>query len=134
MSLNLLQRWEIEHQEKIERELNQAGIELTIENIPKIIKQTSFKIRSKTHPNECDYYKQEKSCHPEIEDLNCYLCACPNYKSELLEGACKIKSKKGKYHHHKNLPKGKVWDCSDCTVNRTAKEIEKYLKENLIKP
>ena len=132
MTLNLLQKWEIEHQKKIQKELKQTGIELTIENIPKIIKQTSFKVRSKEHPNECPYYNQKKSCHPEIKDLSCFLCACPNYDSSKLEGGCKINSKMGKYSFHKNLPMGKVWDCSDCIINHTPKEIKKYLR-NFIK-
>ena len=132
MALNLLQKWEIKHKEKIQKELKKENIELTIENIPKIIEQTSFKIRSKKYPYECPYYQTKKSCHPEIKDLNCFLCACPNYESSKLEGACKIQSKKGKFVYHQNLPKGKVWDCSDCTINHSQKEVEKYLR-NLIK-
>ncbi|GAI65181.1 unnamed protein product, partial [marine sediment metagenome] len=42
MTLNLLQKWEIEHRRKIIGELEEAGIEIIIENIPKIIRETSF--------------------------------------------------------------------------------------------
>ncbi len=35
MKLNVLQQWEIKHQEKIQKELKQAGIELTLKNIQK---------------------------------------------------------------------------------------------------
>ena len=131
MPLNLLQKWEIYHKRKMLKELKEQGIELTLENIPKIILQTSFKIRSKEYPNECPYYKTQSSCHPKIKDLNCFLCACPNYESNRLQGGCKINSKLGKYHHHRNLPKEKVWDCSDCAINHTVKEVEKYLKNHL---
>ena len=130
--INLLQKWEQSHKQKILNELKKANLELTIENIPKIIKETSFKVRSKKYPKECPYYQLEYSCHQKIKDLNCFLCACPNYKSELLIGGCKINSRRGKFVHHSNLPKRKVWDCSDCTINHTPKEVEKYLR-NLIK-
>ena len=131
--MNILQKWEKSHRKEILKELKKAGIELTLENIPKIINQTSFKIRKKKYPRKCPDYITNKSCHPEIKDLNCFLCACPNYQSDLLEGGCKINSKKGKYHHHPNLPKGKVWDCSNCSINHTPKEVEKYLRKNISK-
>ena len=131
MLLNYLQKWEIEHRKKIISELKVAGIEIIIENIPRIIEETSFRVRREKHPDECPYYKGEKSCHPEVKDLNCFLCACPNYLSEETEGGCKIKSKRGRFYHHPNLEKGKVWDCSDCPVFHSPKEIEKYLKENI---
>lgn len=132
MTLNLLQKWELYHQKKILNELIEAGINLTLENIPKIIEETSFEIRSKKYPNDCPYYHLGKPCHPEIVNLNCFLCACPNYQSESLEGGCKINSKKGKFTYHPSLPKGKVWDCSNCTINHSPKEVEKYLR-NFIK-
>ena len=129
--LNLSQRWEIEHRRKILTELAEANIPLTEENIPRIIKQTSFKIRSQNYPEECPFYSQEQSCHPEIKDLNCFLCACPNYISERLEGGCKINSKFGRIHKHENLPAGKIWDCSSCTINHSPKEIKNYLEANI---
>tara|TARA_Y100000310_G_C20556060_1_gene750574 strand:- start:351 stop:755 length:405 start_codon:yes stop_codon:yes gene_type:complete len=133
MSLNLLQKWGIEHKKQIKKELKKANLELTIENIPQIIKQTSFKVRSKKYPKACTLYKQGKSCHPKIKDLNCLLCACPNYNSKIDQGGCKIQSKKGKWAKPYIYSKsGKVWDCSDCKINHTPKEVEKYLR-NLIK-
>jgi len=129
--MNFLQDWEINHYKKIIKKLKKVGIELTTSNIPLIIKETSFKTRSKKNKDECPYYKLRYSCHPKIKDLNCFLCACPNYESNRLQGGCKINSKLGKYHHHRNLPKEKVWDCSDCTINHTVKEVEKYLKNHL---
>ena len=89
----------------------------------------SFKNRSKRDPSQCPYYQKEppQPCH-DIEDLNCFLCACPNYNSNILKGGCNINSKKGGYN---NLPEGKVWDCSNCKINHTPKEVEEYLLKNL---
>jgi len=132
--MNLLQKWEAEHKKRILQELKQSNIKLTLENIPKIIHETSFKIRSKKYPDACPYYQSEHSCHPEIKDLNCFLCACPQYDSSKLEGGCKINSKKGKYHKHQNLPKGKIWDCSDCNTYHTPISVKKYLEKKFKKP
>jgi Zn-finger protein len=134
MVLNKSQIWEIQHMTTVLTELKTAGIELKKENISSIIDYMSFKNRSKRDTSLCPQYKGKnpKPCH-EVKDLNCFLCACPNYESEKLEGGCKINSKKGKFHYHKNLPKGMVWDCSDCNINHSPKEIEKYLLKNLEK-
>ena len=58
MFSNFLQQWEQEHWKKVCSELKQANIEITLENIPQIIKEMSFEVRSKKHPNECPYYRQ----------------------------------------------------------------------------
>ncbi len=133
MTLNLLQKWELYYQEEILKDIENAGIEITLENIPLIIQGTSFKNRSKKYPDKCPYYQIGKSCHPEIKDLNCFLCACPNYNSEILEGECKIQGPKGKWFYHPSLPKGKIWDCSNCHINHSPKEVENYLREKLRK-
>ena len=134
MQKNTLEIWEKNHFIEIINELKFEKIEISYENIPKIIEAMSFDKRSKRNPEKCPYYKQNPPthCHP-IKDLNCLLCACPNYNSKILEGGCYINSKGGKYVYHKNLPAGRVWDCSDCQVNHSKKEVEKYLIENLKK-
>ncbi len=135
--LNYMQLWERNHFKKIIRELKEKNIELIVENIPLIIHETSFKVRRKKFRykdlNECPYYNSEdsntSSCHPEIKDLNCLLCPCPNYDSTRLEGGCKINSKHGKWYYHVNLPLKKIWDCSDCHINHSPIEIENWLKK-----
>jgi len=133
MPLNLLQKWEKLYLKDVLQDIKSAGIELILENIPLIIKETSFQTRKKKYPDKCPYYQTNKSCHPEISELNCFLCACPNYISEKTEGGCKINSKKGKWHFHKNLPKGRIWDCSDCQINHSPQEVKGYLEKNLKK-
>lgn len=131
--MNYLEAWEIGHRKTILEELDSQGIKFTTENISLVIEKTSFKIRSKKYPDKCPYYTEGIACHQEVKDLNCFLCACPNYKSTELAGGCRIGSKKGKYYFNKNLPEGKVWDCSDCSINHSPNEVKKYLTEMLTK-
>jgi len=125
--MNALQEWKINHFKKIAKELKVAGIELKVENITKIIEKTSFKIRGQKYPDECPYYLQEKPCHPEIEDLNCLLCACPQYDSENSKGGCKINSKDGFLYHER------IWDCSNCSAYHKPEVVARFLSINLEK-
>ena len=104
MQKNILEIWGKNHFIEIINELKSEKIKLSYENIPKIIEAMTFNKRNKRNPEQCPYYKQNPPtpCHP-IKDLNCLLCACPNYNSRTLEGGCNINSKKGKYIYHKNI-------------------------------
>lgn len=134
MELNYSQKWERDYRRRILNELTKRGIEICVENIERIIEAISFKVLSKESKNEsklqCPYYELGKPCH-DIYDLNCFLCACPNYESDKLEGGCRISSIFGKMTFHANLPAGKIWDCSSCCVNHSPKEVEKYLREHI---
>ena len=129
--MNHLEKFENYHKRKILRELKQAGILLTEINSPVIISETSFQIRSKKHSEQCPYYAQEKPCH-DIKDLNCFLCVCPEYHSDMDEGGCRINNQSGKWHSPYPYSKsGKVWDCSDCSFPHFQAHIEQYLRQNL---
>lgn len=80
----------------------------------------------------CPLYKESKKCH-EMESLNCYLCACPNFRFsdngiEKVEDKtkysfCAIDSKDGKHgvygdKIHQN--------CSACTVPHTKSYVLKH--------
>tara|TARA_Y100000310_G_C20640218_1_gene793489 strand:+ start:672 stop:1106 length:435 start_codon:yes stop_codon:yes gene_type:complete len=136
MVSNILKNWEKEHFRKIllelKLELKKTEIDFSLDNLDEIIKQTSFEVRSRNYSHECPYYVSNKKCH-DLEDLNCFLCACPNYNSGSLIGGCEIESKSGKWHYHKNLPKGKVWDCFDCSVNHSSGEVRDYIEKNFDK-
>jgi Zn-finger protein len=129
--MNILKKWETEYRLNMIQDLVNENIEIARENIPKIIRESSYESRKKKYPNKCPYYSKETSCHPEIKDLNCFLCPCPNYDSNTDIGGCKIDSKFGEYHKHPNLPKGFVWDCSNCGINHSKEEVEIYLNKNL---
>ena len=135
MDLNVLQEWEQAHFIKILAELEAAEIELTVENIPEMIVHTSFVVRSKRVPDDCPYYPTGESCHLQVKDLSCFLCACPEYDSTTEIGGCRSNggrgSPRGKWAYHKNLPKGKVWDCSDCSNYHSTKQVASFLKDHM---
>ena len=128
--MNYLQAWEQGHFRKIARELVDAGIEITLENVDRIMVHTSFEKRSQRKKSECPYYEQNQPCH-DIDDLNCLLCPCPNYDSRTDRGGCKINSNYGKITKHKNLPEGEIWDCSDCSVGHSPKVVKNWLELNI---
>ena len=62
------------------REKAKRLIEARIRNL---LNEFDFDKRKIKSPNECPCYLQNKPCHniPE-EDLNCFLCYCPEYNTE----------------------------------------------------
>lgn len=81
-------------------------------------------------PAFCPLYKKNKKCH-EMEHLNCYLCACPNFrfsdegiveKNALLQmSGCAINRKQGRLIESK----GKLHqDCTFCTLPHERTYIE----------
>ena len=87
-------------------------------------------------PDFCPLYAENKKCH-DMEDLNCYLCACPNFRfndkgfknleGRRLKSYCTIDSKEGDIFKtddaiHQN--------CSGCTVPHHEAYIKKYFKRD----
>lgn len=96
-----------------------------------IIEYFDFETMVKEEPDFCPLYAENKKCH-EMETLNCYLCACPNFRFDdkgikkvdenTQYSFCAIESKDGmqgvygdKIHQ----------DCSKCTVPHHKSYIEK---------
>jgi hypothetical protein len=87
-------------------------------------------------PDFCPLYAQGKKCH-EMEALNCYLCACPNFRfddtgfevheGKSLKSYCAIDSKDGAQFVgedaiHQN--------CSGCTVPHHESYIKKHFSRD----
>jgi len=77
----------------------------------------------------CPLYKEPKKCH-DMESLNCYLCACPNFRfnDEGLDtyNEMKILSKCAIDNGEKFAGKGVIHqDCSKCTVPHHKAYVEK---------
>jgi hypothetical protein len=83
-------------------------------------------------PDFCPLYAKNQKCH-DIEELNCYLCACPNFrfndngfetiKNKTLFSKCSINSKDGtKFESDTAIHQ----NCSGCIVPHN----KKYIKEN----
>lgn len=95
-------------------------------HIQRIIEEFDFEKQKIKNPGKCPCYLNGK-CH-DIQDLNCFLCFCPEYDNSKEEGGCKIGSEKGKWFFNEKLPKGKIWDCSDCDYPHRKEVVEGWLK------
>ncbi len=87
----------------------------------------------------CPLYAKNKKCH-NIEDLNCYLCACPNFRfndngfkkieNRTLFSRCNINSKDGTQFKsetaiHQN--------CSGCNIPHSKSYIKKHFSRDWFK-
>ncbi|CAA6822511.1 MAG: FIG00388424: hypothetical protein [uncultured Sulfurovum sp.] len=82
-------------------------------------------------PDFCLLYKENKKCH-DIEQLNCYLCACPYFrfndkgvekvKNKTLYSTCSIESKDGsQFIDEQSIHQ----DCTGCGVPHHESYIQK---------
>lgn len=110
---------------------------LTNKSIDEIIEYFKFENMVKNEPDFCPLYKDNKKCH-DMENLNCYLCACPNFRfkdegfsktedGKTLYSVCSINSKDGDQYIgedyiHQN--------CSGCVVPHRAKYIKNHFNTN----
>ncbi len=95
-----------------------------------IIAYFRFDNMVQNEPDFCELYKTNTKCH-DMEDLNCYLCACPNFRftmnPQMKEGKrihshCSIDSKDGAaFEHENNIHQ----DCSGCLVPHSDSYIAK---------
>ena len=95
-----------------------------------IIKYFRFENMVEKENDFCELYKTQTKCH-DMETLNCYLCACPNFRftskpkkqeNKIIHSSCSINSKNGAiFEHENNIHQ----DCSNCQVPHN----ENYMKE-----
>jgi hypothetical protein len=103
-----------------------------------VIEYFRFENMVEKEPDFCPLYKDNKKCH-DIDELNCYLCACPNFRVGDKKSYCDIDSKYGGSIEAKD---GYIHqDCSGCSIphgvfytkrnfNRNWKEIMKNAIED----
>jgi len=92
-----------------------------------IVEYFSFTNMVKTEPDFCPLYKENKQCH-DMKDLNCYLCACPNFRVSSKKSYCDIKSKDG---GSIKAPDGFIHqDCSRCTVPHSKEYVKKHFSRD----
>jgi Zn-finger protein len=97
------------------------------DKVSKILEMFSFDNIQAKSPEFCPCYNEGKFCHS-TKNKNCFFCFCPEYDNSKEEGGCKILSTKGKWFFDGKLPKGKIWDCSDCDYPHQKENAEKMLK------
>lgn len=122
-------QWFEAHGNKHQR-LNQKLLSLNLSQ-DEIIKYYRFENMVEKEPDFCELYKDNKKCH-EMEVLNCYLCACPNFRftmspqvkdKKTIHSHCSIDSKDGKvFEYEANVHQ----DCSGCQVPHH----EAYISKN----
>ena len=101
-----------------------------------IIAYFRFENMVEKEPDFCPLYKENKKCH-DMQELNCYLCACPNFRfddkgfkevnGKSLKSYCAIDSKDGAVFEgedalHQN--------CSSCTVPHHEAYIQKVFQRD----
>jgi len=101
-----------------------------------VITYFRFENMVEKEPDFCFLYKENKKCH-EMEVLNCYLCACPNFKfddegiskegGKVLYSACSIESKDGAQFVSDDTIHQ---DCSACTVPHHEAYIKKHFSRD----
>ncbi len=114
---------------------------LTLQNYTQeqIIDYFDFQNMVKKEKDFCPLYAKNKKCH-EMESLNCYLCACPNFRFsdtgiEKVEGKtkysfCSIDSKDGRI----GIYGEKIHqDCSKCGVAHHRSYVENHFDLDLKK-
>jgi hypothetical protein len=105
-------------------------------NDTEVIEYFRFENMVEKEPDFCFLYKDNKKCH-EMEELNCYLCACPNFRfndegfskegSQVLYSTCSIDSKDGaQFVSDAAIHQ----DCSGCTVPHHEAYIKKHFKRD----
>jgi len=108
-----------------------------------VIAYFDFENMVKNEPDFCPLYREKnedgtvgKKCH-DMESLNCYLCACPNFRfnddgleqkeEKTLFSRCSIDSKDGEQGVYGNAVHQ---DCSKCTVPHHVSYIKKHYNED----
>jgi len=97
-----------------------------------IIEYFDFENMKKQEYDFCPLYAKNKKCH-DIASLNCYLCACPNFRfndagiktieNKTLYSYCNIDSKDGRA----GIYGEKIHqDCTNCTIPHHKEYIMKH--------
>ncbi len=100
---------------------------LDLLNDDEIIEYFRYENMVKKEPDFCPLYKNNKKCH-NIDDLNCYLCGCPNFRITDTKSYCNINSKYGS----KTIGKDgfEHQDCSKCLIPHKETFIKKYFNRS----
>lgn len=91
-----------------------------------IIEYFDYENLKSKEPEFCPLFKDNKKCH-HMENINCYLCACPNFRVDKTKSFCAIDSKDGGSIEHNGFIHQ---DCSKCTVPHKKDYIKRNFSRN----
>ena len=123
--------WYQEHGEKHKVIMNK----LTHLSADEVIAYFRFENMLEKEPDFCPLYKENKKCH-DLEGLNCYFCACPNFrfddegwemKGSNYFSSCSINSKEGSVFIG---DAGNHQDCSKCAVPHNESYIRRHFSRD----
>lgn len=120
--------WVDEHAKKHAKILQKLAILCYLKE--QIIEYFNYENMRLCEPEFCLLYSENKKCH-EMDDLNCYFCACTHFRFTdtgmpqdngcIVYSTCSIKSKDGKQENFN----GKIHqDCSNCTTPHKKEYIQ----------
>ena len=93
-----------------------------------IINYFDYENMVKKEKDFCPLFKEPRKCH-EIDELNCYLCACPNFRLTDVKSTCNINSKDGGSIISKK--DGFIHqDCSKCSVPHSKSYVKKHFNRD----
>lgn len=95
-------------------------------NDDEIIEYFKFENMVKHEPDFCILYQKNEKCH-NMQDLNCYLCACPHFRVATNKSFCSIDSKDGGSIEHNQFIHQ---DCSKCIIPHKKGYIKKNFSRN----
>jgi Zn-finger protein len=126
VEIKKLQDWEKQHWQWMSEELKELGIAITLDNVSIIIEVMDSTERMKRHPERCTNWR----CHKQLEEINCFFCACPHYDNSKEKGGCKINSKRGFFYKSLKDQTEVIWDCNTCTAYHGRISASNYLRKN----
>jgi len=104
-----------------------------------IIEYFDFENMKTKEPDFCPLYAKNKKCH-DMEQLNCYLCSCPNFRysdkgvaqveSKTQYSYCDIESKDGRQGTYGEAIHQ---DCSKCKVPHSRNYVKEHFDLNWAK-
>ena len=105
----------------------------------RIIDYFKFENMVQNEPDFCPLYAENRKCH-DMEELNCYLCACPNFRfkdegidkvdGKIRYSFCAIDSKDGRAGVYGEAVHQ---DCSACIVPHTKEYVRKHFHTDWMK-
>lgn len=124
--------WTTEHAMKHKKILEK----LKDKSDDEVIEYFAYENMQKNEKDFCLLYKDNKKCH-DMENLNCYLCACPHFRfddngfkkknGKTIFSFCSIESKKGKFFESEEVIHQ---DCSDCVIPHKKNYIKKVFNRD----